>query len=302
MNAKPSSIKEAYDWMLARLESGPLTVSDLSRALGTELSQRVLLFLNYLVSQGLVTRTSTGRQVSYSSERTAEIAHLLQNQAKAETRKTATRTPETTDIVEALVISIPLSLSDKVVALQFRYPTLTILDMKTAFKELLASAQHELLLALPFLELDGLMYFADEIVGLGQRQVIVHILTRELLLPRQPGYAHHQKLKAFAKFIDLYSSGGGNRRQVAVRDYTIRIGIGAEESLLYEGIHQKMIVADGERAYIGSGEIRAASFISNGDVGVIHIGTKARFWQDYFNLFWAEADVVPHNFFEESIR
>jgi len=302
MKAKPSSIKEAYNWMLARLESGPLTVSDLSRALGTELSQRVLLFLNYLVSQGLVTRTSTGRQVSYSSERTAEIAHLLQNQAKAETRKKAIRAPDTTDIVEALVISIPLSLSDKVVALQSHYPTLTILDMKTAFKELLASAQQELLLALPFLELDGLMYFADEIVGLGQRQVIVHILTRELLLPRQPGYAHHQKLKAFAKFIDLYSSGGGNRRQVAVRDYTIRIGIGAEESLLYEGIHQKMIVADRERAYIGSGEIRAASFISNGDVGVIHTGAKARFWQDYFNLFWAEADVVPHNFLEESIR
>ncbi|TEU15476.1 MAG: hypothetical protein E3J21_13075 [Anaerolineales bacterium] len=301
MMVRPPSIEEAYNWMLEHLESGALTPTELSRALGTDLSQRVLLFLNYLVAQGLVTRTSTGRQVSYASGRTAEITRLLQTQAQAEAKGKPIEAPEITGIPEALVISAPLSLADKVTMLRDRYPTLTILDMKTAFKELLGSARRKLLLALPFLELDGLMYFTDEIVGLGRRGAVVHLLTRELLLPRQSGYSYHQKLKAFAKFIDLYASGGGDRQQVAVRDYTIRIGAASDESLLYEGIHQKMVVADGKRAYIGSGEIRAASFISNGDVGVIHVGRKAQFWQDYFNLFWSEADVVPYTFFQESI-
>jgi len=63
-----------------------------------------------------------------------------------------------------------------------------------------------------------------------------------------------------------------------------------------------MIIADGEQAYIGSGEIRASSFVSNGDVCVIHTGDKARFWRDYFNVFWTEANIVPHTFFQESIR
>lgn len=302
MTAKPQSIEEAYDWMLKHLESGALTSVELSRTLGVDLSQRVLLFLNYLVAQGLVTRTTTGRQVAYISERTAEIARLLQTLTQAKTSGKIAEALQTTEVSEVLVISAPLSLVGKVTMLRDRYPTLTILDMKTAFKELLRSARHQLLLALPFLELDGLMYFTDEIVGLGQRQVAVHILTRELLFPRQSGYSYHQKLKAFAKFIDLYASGGGDHQRIAVRDYTIRIGAAGNDHLLYEGIHQKMIVADGERAYIGSGEIRAASFISNGDVGVIHAGPKAQFWQDYFDLFWSEAAVVPYTFFQESIR
>jgi len=300
MTARPQSIEQAYDWMLKHLELGALTPTELSRALGTELSQRALLLLNYLVAQGLVTRKAAGRQVVYTSERTADIARLLQDQTRTET--TANFAPAATKVAEALVISAPLSLADKVVTLRQRHPTLTTLDMKTAFKELLGSARHELLLALPFLELDGLMYFTDEIIGLGQRRVVVHTLTRELLLPRQSGYSHYQKLRAFAKLIDLYTSGGGDREQIAVRDYTIRIAVTGDEALLYEGIHQKMIVVDGERAYIGSGEIRAASFISNGDVGVIHVGSKAQFWRDYFNIFWSEAAVVPHTFFQESIR
>jgi phosphatidylserine/phosphatidylglycerophosphate/cardiolipin synthase-like enzyme len=175
-------------------------------------------------------------------------------------------------------------------------------DMKTAFKALLERTQREVLLAIPFLELDGLMYFTDQILGLGQRGVEVKLLTRELIWPRQYKYAYSQKLKAFAKFLDLYVAGGGDRQRIEVRDYTIRIDNAEDEKLLYEGIHQKMIVVDGEVAYIGSGEIRAASFISNGDVGVVHSGAKAHFWRDYFLLFWTDAEPVEHRFFERSIQ
>lgn len=61
-----------------------------------------------------------------------------------------------------------------------------------------------------------------------------------------------------------------------------------------------MIVIDRARAYIGSGEIRAPSFIVNGDVGVIQSGQAAQFWADYFMLFWSEALQVDHQFFRSA--
>jgi phosphatidylserine/phosphatidylglycerophosphate/cardiolipin synthase-like enzyme len=174
--------------------------------------------------------------------------------------------------------------------------------MRIAFKNLLEQTAQEVLLTLPFLELDGLMYFTDQVIGLGERGVRVKILTRELLWPRKYDYGYHQKLKAFSKFVDLYGVGGGEKQRIEVRDYTVRIGSVGDERLLYEGIHQKMIVVDCELAYVGSGEIRAASFVSNGDVGVIQTGIRAQFWHDYFHHFWSEGQPVEHRFFEESIQ
>lgn len=80
----------------------------------------------------------------------------------------------------------------------------------------------------------------------------------------------------------------------------IKIGRAGDRGLVYEGIHQKMIVIDRARAYIGSGEIRAPSFIVNGDVGVIQSGQAAQFWADYFMLFWSEALQVDHQFFRSA--
>jgi len=310
------SVEQAYSWMVEHLQTGDtMSPTSLTRDLGTELAQRVILLLDYLVARGLVTRTGSGRHSRYVSDRAEQIASLLREKAAEEGRpqpripsiiamgpaSTAQDSQRAAEIPEMLVVSVPLSLAGKASALFEYYPAINVVDMKVAFKRLLEQARNEISLTLPFLELDGLMYFADQITGLGQRKVAVRILTRELLLPRKYDYTYHQKLKAFAKFIDLYTAGGGTRYRIAVRDYTIRIGGPGDERLLYEGIHQKMIVVDGESAYIGSGEIRAASFISNGDVGVVHSGVKARFWQDYFNLFWSEAEPVEHRFFAENI-
>lgn len=165
---------------------------------------------------------------------------------------------------------------------------------------LLASAQSEVLLSVPFLELDGLIAFIDEIKRLGERQVSIKALTREFLSPSQTNYGYYQKLRAFSKLIDVYVSSGGNPEQVQVRDYTVKIGRAGDRGLVYEGIHQKMIVIDRARAYIGSGEIRAPSFIVNGDVGVIQSGQAAQFWADYFMLFWSEALQVDHQFFRSA--
>jgi len=318
----PQTIEEAYGQVIVRLGQGEEVSLDwLRTTFGPELVHRMGLFMDYLVAKGLATRTVAGRKTVFSSDRTAEIVQLLHDK---EVQERPTRLPViqrvATDRVapqpiptderpltaelaaDVLVVSAPLSLAGKVATLFEQYVGLNIVDMRVAFRNLLEQAEQEVLLALPFLELDGLMYFTDQVMGLGQRGVRVKLLTRELLWPRKYNYAYHQKLKAFAKFVDLYAVGGGEREHIEVRDYTIRIGSIGDEKLLYEGIHQKMIVVDGELAYIGSGEIRAASFVSNGDVGVVHTGIRARFWRDYFNLFWAEGEPVEHRFFEESIQ
>jgi phosphatidylserine/phosphatidylglycerophosphate/cardiolipin synthase-like enzyme len=317
----PQTIEEVYKLVIAQLGQGEEVSLDWLRAtFGPELVHRVGLFMDYLVAKGLATRTVIGRKTVFSSDRTTEIVQLLHDKEMEERPTTLPRTqraatervaqPIPTNerplavepAADALVVSAPLSLAGKIATLFEQYADLNIVDMRVAFRNLLEQAEQEVLLALPFLELDGLMYFTDQVMELGQRGVRVKILTRELLWPRKYNYAYHQKLKAFAKFADLYAAGGGEQEHIEVRDYTIRIGSIGDEKLLYEGIHQKMIVVDGEFAYIGSGEIRAASFVSNGDVGVIHVGTRARFWRDYFNLFWAEGEPVEHHFFEESIQ
>jgi phosphatidylserine/phosphatidylglycerophosphate/cardiolipin synthase-like enzyme len=318
----PRTIEEAYRQVIDRLRRGEeVSLNWLRATFGPELVHRVGLFMDYLVAKGLATRTVAGRKTVFSSGRTAEIVQLLHDK---EVEERPTRLPRTQRVAtervvpqpiptderplavepaaDALVVSAPLSLAGKVATLFEQYAGLNIVDMRVAFRNLLEQAEQEVLLALPFLELDGLMYFTDQVMGLGQRGVRVKILTRELLWPRKYNYAYHQKLKAFAKLVDLYAVGGGGRQHIEVRDYTIRIGSIGDEKLLYEGIHQKMIIVDGELAYVGSGEIRAASFVSNGDVGVIHTGIRARFWRDYFNLFWAEGEPVEHRFFEESIQ
>lgn len=322
MAMRPQTIEEAYEQVIARLRQGKeVSLGWLRATFGPELVHRVRLFMDYLVAKGLATRTVTGRQTAFSSNRTGEIAQLLRDKEieerpirLAKAQRAATKgvapgsipTDERAVAVEpgadVLVVSAPLSLAGPVAALFEKYTNLNIVDMRVAFGNLLEQAEHEVLLALPFLELDGLMYFVDQVIGLGQRGVRIKILTRELLWPRKYNYAYHQKVKAFAKFVDLYAAGGGERRHIEVRDYTMRIGSVRDQQLFYEGIHQKMIVVDDEMAYIGSGEIRAASFVSNGDVGVIHTGVRARFWGDYFRLFWAEAEPVEHRFFEESIQ
>ena len=123
----------------------------------------------------------------------------------------------------------------------------------------------------------------------------------EVALPLLAVIVGIMKLRAFSKLVDVYVSDGGQPEQVEVRDYTIKIGGSGDQKLIYEGIHQKMIVIDRDRAYVGSGEIRAPSFVVNGDVGVIQSGQAAQFWADYFLMFWSEAQVVEHRFFQSAL-
>jgi hypothetical protein len=295
------------EWIYLQFEKGrTISVDDLRSALGENLAQQALLTLNFLTAQGMVSQSTTRGGAVYTVRDLNMIQQQLRDsQAGANDRAALEGSSGISEraaagAVEILVVSAPLSLTGKLRALQTRYSQLTIEEMKEAFRALLACAQGEVLLSVPFLELDGLMVFVDEIKGMGKRHVTIKAMTRELVAPNRFDYGYYQKLRAFSKLIDLYVSGGGDPESVEVRDYTIKIGGPGDRGLIYEGIHQKMIVVDRTRAYVGSGEIRAPSFVVNGDVGVIQTGLAAEFWADYFLLFWSEAQKIDHQFFRSA--
>jgi hypothetical protein len=294
-------------WICMQFEkTRTISVENLRSALGEASEPQVLLTLNFLATQGAVSRSTIRGRAVFTVENIEAIQQLLiDSQTNSDVRVESGEVPGTSEKmgefgVEALVVSVPLSLTGKLRALQARYKQLSIHEMKEAFRALLAAAQTEVLMSVPFLELDGLMVFVDEIKDMGRRQISVKAMTRELVVPSRFDYSYYQKLRAFSKLIDLYVSGGGTPDLVEVRDYTIKIGGPGERGLVYEGIHQKMIVTDRRRAYVGSGEIRAPSFVVNGDVGVIQTGLAVEFWADYFLLFWSEAQQIDHKFFRSA--
>jgi len=299
------------EWIHLQFNRGQqISENTLHSTLEDGLAQQALLTLNFLVAQGIVSRSTSKGRSTFVVQNMSALRQLL-NDLQATPPSSTTYPQEAKDdlqeagplsdlATEVLVVSAPLSMTGKLRALRVSYGQLAIEEMKDTFSKLLASAQREALLSVPFLELDGLMVFVDEIKSLGKRRVAVKALTRELTAPGRVDYSYYQKLRAFSKLVDVYVSGGGNPELVEVRDYTIKIGGAGERRLIYEGIHQKMIVIDRDRAYIGSGEIRAPSFVVNGDVGVVQSGQAARFWADYFLLFWSEAQKIDHQFFRSA--
>lgn len=272
------------------------------------LAQQVILILNHLVTQGVVARSTIRGEAMYSVADSGAIEALWTNIQDISIRTIPGVPPKSVaqaqrqDLeTDALVVTTPLSMTGKLRSLLLQYPTIRVHEMKYAFGDLLKGTQNEIFLSVPFLELDGLMTFVDEFRSLGKKNAVIKALTRELIVPARYDYSYYQKLRAFAKLIDLFVAGGGEPRNVEIRDYTIKIGNLGDKGLVYEGIHQKMIVSDRHRAYIGSGEIRASSFIVNGDVGVIQSGQAASFWADYFLMFWSEAQLVQHSFFQSAL-
>lgn len=54
-----------------------------------------------------------------------------------------------------------------------------------------------------------------------------------------------------------------------------------------------MTIADTDAAYVGSGEIRENSFLTNGEAGSLTVDTaEVCFWHDFYDLFWQQATDV----------
>lgn len=291
-------VEKIYPWLILQLEEKKsVTEAELKKKLGSEDIEHALLLLNYLVSKKLVSVQIYGVNKRYSVTDLDKIKDLLKIEKRRSVRKTIK------DIEESMVVNVPLSLSNELDTLLQTYPEFNILPMKEAFKLLFNVAEVGISLSLPFFELDGIAYFVDELKAVAERGVSMNILSRGILTPEREGYPYVEKLKAFHKLIDIYENNKSiPTAKLQIRDYTTRISDYGSTSLHYEGIHQKMVVADKKYAYVGSGEIRAASFLTNGDVGVIHVGKKAEFWDSFFKLFWRSAKPVSYDFFDLTIN
>lgn len=290
-------VEKIYRWLFSQLEEKKsITEDGLNEALGQEDMEHALLLLNYLVSKKLVSVQIYGMDREYTVTDLNEIKDLLKIEKKRHTIK------KIKEIEEAVVVNVPLSLSNELDTLIQSYSELNVLPMKEAFRILFNAAKNKISLSLPFFELDGLNHFVDEIKALVERGVSINVLSRGISIPEREGYPYVEKLKAFHKLIDIYENNRSTpTTKLEIRDYSSRISDYTSTSLHYEGIHQKMIIVDKKYAYIGSGEIRAPSFLTNGDVGVIHVGKKVEFWDRFFKLFWRNAKPISYEFFAHTL-
>lgn len=291
-------VEQIYQWLMQYLENNrAMTEAELRKALGPEDVEHALLLLNYLVMKNLASVKVMGTNWEYS------IRDIDQAKILVGYEEPVRIEPKPTQISSCLVISVPLSLEQGFRSLKKKYQQVQILHIREAFKLLFNAANQELLLSMPFFEGDGLSYLIDEVQNVAKRGVSVRLLSREILAPRREDFSYLDKLRAFSKLINLFeSSRTSPKAKLEIRDYSARISDQRGDSLYYEGVHQKMIVVDRQYAYVGSGEIRAASFMTNGEVGVIQLDEEAQFWADFFDLFWKNAQPVPFEFFESAIK
>ena len=290
-------VEKIYSWIIEQLEKNNLiTEKDLINNLGPEDVEHAFLFLDYLVTKNMISVNISGLEKEYKLQNLSKIKELLIINEKR------TIEEKKRNIQEGIVINVPLNLTSDLEFLKKKYPSYVIYSLKNAITLLLNSAKENVSFALPFFEFDGLNHFVDEFKSLAEKGVNIFVLSRGISKPEREGYTYTEKLKAFSKLIDIYEN---NRTKptskLEIREYGSRIAGYGSASLHYEGIHQKMIIVDKKYAYIGSGEIRAASFLTNGEVGVIHEGQIVNFWDDFFQLFWRNARPVSYEFFAQSL-
>lgn len=199
-----------------------------------------------------------------------------------------------------VVYSVPLSLSKEMDKIVKKYPNLNVLKISASFKKILSETHKELLLILPFLELDGISFLATEIEALGKEKVNLRLITRGIII-KENKWGYEKKIKGLKKFYDLYCL-YGKSEDIQIKDFTSRIVLSS--SVHYEGIHQKIIISDNKVVYQGSGEIRGGTLFDNGDSGILLYGEFVKFFTDFFYLFWNNpiAQLVDETFFKDFLK
>lgn len=284
-----------YRWLLERAESEKeISTETLKEQLGND-AEHALFLLEYGVKYGFVeSRTSGGTQTFTITDTTAlrEAAQIDDAPADTDTN--------TVEVAPGLVVGVPVGLRDAIESLKSAYDSFHLYYLDEAFRMILRSAQEEVFLASPFLDEAGLDLIWDEIRALPSREVSFYLLTRDLFdQPNQQQYAQAEKRQGIARIEELYEAEKPNpTTEFCVRDFGKRTpGVGSVD-LQYEGLHQKMLIADSHAAYIGSGEVRRNALQVNGEAGIVTIDVEQiEFWRDYFDLFWDDSRVVDDRFF-----
>jgi len=284
-----------YEWLADRLrEDDQVTRVDLETALDDH-TEDALFFLEFLVTRGVVRSERRADVTVYTLVDESALDEIVtaylageSNNGSAEIKKSQSQLPES----RQAVVSVPLDMQPDLDALQHEHPDVNVCSLRQAVSTILHAAEDEVRLAVPFFEQSGLNALLDEMTALASRGVDLRVLTRDVQCG--DGYDHTNKCRALAKLTDLYEANQQVGASLNIRDFGNRIrGHPDDPSRHYRGVHQKMVIADKKAAYVGSGEIRENSFLTNGEAGTLTItGEETAFWRDFFDLFWEEAEHV----------
>ncbi len=289
-------IEQIYKWLVKTLEQNQIiSEEEVYEKLNSDEVNHALLFLDYLVKQKKISAKIQGNTKIYYLDDLDKIKSTI---PKSDVM--------INDVIgnDKLVINFPLSLAEELNSLRKKYVSVDIINLIDAFKLLLRVAEKEVCLILPFFESSGLSYLIDDFSVVATKGVSIKIITRGILEIERDGFPFISKIRAFRKLISIYNDNKTNpETRIQIREYSSRItNHSSTHSLHYEGIHQKIIVVDNKYSYVGSGEIREASFLTNGEAGIIQLGENALFWRDFFNVFWQEAKIIENDFFENFLR
>jgi HKD family nuclease len=286
--------EDIYEWVGDELRDGDdLRREQVENALGDR-TEDALFLLEFLVSRGVLTSQRQGNTVIYSLVDGEGLEELISRFGTDEPPldETAADHDARLPAERQAVVSVPLDMQSDLDALQDEHPDVGVLTLRAAAGQLLAAAESDVRLAVPFFEQSGLNTLLDEVTGLAARGVNLRVLTRGI--QTGDGYDHTNKCRALAKLHDLYTANKQVDGDIEIRDFGERItGHPDNPSRHYRGIHQKMIVSDAAAAYIGSGEIRENSFLTNGEAGMLTVtDPEVAFWVEFYDLFWRQATPV----------
>ncbi|WP_254762239.1 phospholipase D-like domain-containing protein [Natrinema marinum] len=172
--------------------------------------------------------------------------------------------------------------------------------LENALAEVFETADSTLRLVVPFFELDGLLRLEDEFHQAASSGANIKFLTRELLRPADD-FGHNRGRKAILELMDRFESVASSESSLSVYDFYHAIG--GKQPKLDRSIHAKMIIADNQLAYVGSGELRNSSMMLNGEAGYLtRSQTDIETWTGFFDFFEAKADAVTREILEESVE
>jgi phosphatidylserine/phosphatidylglycerophosphate/cardiolipin synthase-like enzyme len=151
-------------------------------------------------------------------------------------------------------------------------PSQRCLDMLSAFLAIVKQARHVLRICSPFADQPTLSMLVPHFRGLAGRGVEVRFLTR-------PERFHLLK-PVLSEIWEAY------KRASLEEKFQCRVFAQSVGGLLIAGLHAKMVIADSDLAYVGSGELRRHSLMSNFEVGLLVRKDGAGNLAYIFDLIW----------------
>lgn len=269
------------------IKSKTKTLSQLLSSVGTEQRNLVELQIMMLARDGVL---------SLSKQEGGDYFIKVIG-VKAQNNVTKSRRDVTwNDHRTALVATLPTSLHKEFESLD----TGTGVAMTDkVFKSLLRGATTYVKMCLPFPEEPAVSFFADEIVNLARANIGIKILTREVLNEKKFGSSYGNLLKALLRVYDIYRA-YGDIRKLEVRDFHLGLKSKRFESIHYESVHGKVILTDGIKCYLGSGEWRVNSLYNNFEIGVLLSGSIVHRVESVFDLVWRHAKTIGYDFLKNA--